>query len=98
VLSLLTFRPEFTTPWRSFPHQTQIALNRLTKRQVGEMMRRRTGRRDIPDIIVNQIVDRTDGVPLFIEEFTTLVQESGALDKGADLTDSIVIGSIPATL
>ena len=69
VLSLLTFRPEFETPWKSKPHQTQIALNRLTKRQIGEMMRKRTKRKDIPEAILKQVIDRTDGIPLFIEEF-----------------------------
>ena len=99
VLSLLTFRPEFETPWKSKPHQTQIALNRLTKRQIGEMMRKRTKRRDIPEAILQQVIDRTDGIPLFIEEFTVVIVESGILDRadaGAD--DSSLLNVIPATL
>jgi tetratricopeptide (TPR) repeat protein len=96
LLTILTFRPEFQTPWRSFPHQTQIALNRLTKRQIGDMMKRRSGRHDIPDTVVQQVAARTDGVPLFIEEFTALIIESGVLDGSAsgDLLRSL----IPATL
>ncbi len=99
VLSLLTFRPEFETPWKSKPHQTQIALSRLTKRQIGEMMRKRTQRRDIPEAILQQVIDRTDGVPLFIEEFTVVIVESGILDRtdaGADAAS--LLNVIPATL
>ena len=99
VLSLLTFRPEFETPWKSKPHQTQIALNRLTKRQIGEMMRKRTKRKDIPEAILQQVIDRTDGIPLFIEEFTVLIVESGILDRadaGADAAS--LLNVIPATL
>jgi class 3 adenylate cyclase/tetratricopeptide (TPR) repeat protein len=100
VLSVLTFRPEFETPWKSKPHQTQIALNRLTKRQIAEMMRKRSGRTDIPDVIVNQVVERTDGVPLFIEEFTSLIVESGLLDRDArgDGETPSLMQVIPATL
>jgi tetratricopeptide (TPR) repeat protein len=99
MLSLLTFRPEFETPWKSSPHQTQIALNRLTKRQIGEMMRKRTKRRDIPDPILQQVIDRTDGIPLFVEEFTVVIIESGILDRsdsGADSSSLLKI--IPSTL
>lgn len=100
VLSLLTFRPEFETPWKSKPHQTQIALNRLTKRQIAEMMRKRTGRREIPESVVQQVVERTDGVPLFIEEFTSLIVESGLLDREspADVDAVALLQVIPATL
>ncbi len=99
LLSLFTFRPEFETPWKSKPHQTQIALNRLTKRQVGEMMRKRTNRRDIPESILKQMIERTDGIPLFIEEFTVVIIESGILDcadNSAD--DSTLLNVIPSTL
>jgi tetratricopeptide (TPR) repeat protein len=99
MLSILTFRPEFETPWKSKPHQTQIALNRLTKRQIGEMMRKRTKRRDIPEAILQQVIERTDGIPLFVEEFTVVILESGILDRsdaGAD--DSSLLNVIPATL
>ncbi len=99
MLSLLTFRPEFETPWKSSPHQTQIALNRLTKRQIGEMMRKRTRRREIPELILQQVIERTDGIPLFVEEFTVVIIESGILDRsdsGADSSSLLKI--IPSTL
>ncbi len=99
MLSLLTFRPEFETPWKSSPHQTQIALNRLTRRQIGEMMRKRTGRRDIPELILQQVIDRTDGIPLFVEEFTVVIIESGVLDRSENGADSSsLLKIIPSTL
>ena len=99
MLSVLTFRPEFETPWKSKPHQTQIALNRLTKRQIGEMMRKRTKRREIPGPIIQQVIERTDGIPLFVEEFTVMIVESGILDRADAGTDSAtLLNVIPATL
>lgn len=97
ALSIFTFRPEFETPWRSKPHQTQIALNRLTKRQIRDMMRKRLGRDDLPDVVVEQIAQRTDGIPLFIEEFSTLLAESGSLDH-TSISESAVTQVIPASL
>ncbi len=99
MLSILTFRPEFETPWKSKPHQTQIALSRLTKRQIGEMMRKRTKRSDIPEPILQQVIERTDGIPLFVEEFTVVILESGILDR-PDINEenSSLLNVIPATL
>ena len=97
MLAIFTGRPEFQTPWRTLPHQTQIALVRLTRRQVTDMMQRRLKRRDIPEEIVRQIVERTDGVPLFIEEFTSLLAESRALD-GDLVAARGFLETIPATL
>ena len=99
MLSILTFRPEFETPWKSKPHQTQIALNRLTKRQIGEMMRKRTKRSVIPEPILQQVIERTDGIPLFVEEFTVVIIESGILDRPSiGDENSSLLNMIPATL
>jgi predicted ATPase len=68
VLMILTFRPEFTPPWIGRPHVTMLTLNRLPRRQGAEMITHVTGGKPIPKDITDQIVDRTDGVPLFIEE------------------------------
>ena len=97
ALSIFTFRPEFETPWRSKQHQTQIALNRLTKRQIRDMMQKRMGRNQLPDIMVEQIVKRTDGIPLFIEEFSTLLMETSSLEGGS-ITESVISQAIPASL
>ncbi len=83
VLSLLTFRPEFQTPWPAVAHQTSLALNRLTKRQVGDLMRNKD-RGTVPAALIEQICDRSSGVPLFVEEFTKMVQESGMLDEAGE--------------
>ena len=80
ILTLLTFRPEFKTPWPAVAHQTSLALNRLTRRQVGDLMRKKTGAA-LPESVVEQVYDRAGGVPLFVEEFTKMVQESVVLDQ-----------------
>jgi predicted ATPase len=100
VLTLLTFRPEFQTPWPALAHQTSLALNRLTRRQVADLMRKKAGDA-LPDAVVEQVYDRAGGVPLFVEEFTKMVQESGVLDQakeGGTLTKTLPAHEIPATL
>lgn len=97
VLTVVTFRPEFTAPWRGRSDFTQIALSKLTRKQIGEMVRRRAGKA-VPDLLVNRIVERTDGVPLFVEEFTTLIAESGLLEQSGPMADSAVLTLIPPTL
>ena len=101
LLTLFTFRPEFETPWGSRANQTQLALNRLTRAQIEEMMLKRTGLAHIPAAVVNQIIDRTEGVPLFIEEYSNLITESGALrevDGRMQLAEGFNLRAIPATL
>jgi serine/threonine protein kinase/tetratricopeptide (TPR) repeat protein len=101
LLTLLTFRPEFETPWGSRANQTQLALNRLTKSQIEEMMLKRTGLSHIPAEIVLQIIERTEGVPLFIEEYSNLITESGALREVSgrvQLAEGFGLQAIPATL
>lgn len=99
ILILLTFRPEFVTPWKSIAHQTQFALNRLTKRQIGEMIVAQAGR-EIPQNVIDQIAERTDGVPLFVEEFTRTIIESDPASQLADASSSgrFRTHEIPATL
>ena len=76
---IVTFRPEFTPPWVGRSHVTLLSLNRLPPRQRAEMIARVTGGKALPKEIADQIIDRTDGVPLFIEELTKTVVESGVL-------------------
>jgi len=66
MLTLLTFRPEFRTPWPALAHQTSLALNRLTKRQVADLMRQQTGV-DVQEVVIDEVFDRSGGVPLFVE-------------------------------
>jgi serine/threonine protein kinase/predicted ATPase len=100
VLTLLTFRPEFKTPWHAVAHQTSLALNRLTRRQVAQMMEKKTGASNIAAAVVQQVYERTGGVPLFVEEFTRIVQEAGALTSADDSKVGLDLArhAIPATL
>jgi predicted ATPase len=84
VLLIVTFRPEFAPPWTGRPHVTSLTLNRLPRRQRAEMIAGITGGKALPDEIAAQIIDRTDGVPLFVEELTKAVVESGMLTDAGD--------------
>jgi class 3 adenylate cyclase len=81
VLVIITFRPEFTPPWVGRPHVTMLNLNRLPTRQRAKMIAHVAGDKPLPKEITDQIVDRTDGVPLFIEELTKTVIESGIVTE-----------------
>src|SRR6516164_8388234 len=101
VLVIITFRPEFAPPWIGRPHVTLRALNRLAPRQRAEMIAGITGGKALPEEIAAQIIDRTDGVPLFVEELTQAVVESGMLtDAGDRYTAAIPAAplAIPASL
>src|SRR4029077_20883988 len=93
ILTVLTFRPEFTTPWPAVAHQTSLALNRLTRRQVGELMRKETGR-PLPDSLVAQIYQRTGGVPLLVEEFTRIIGESELARDIPSTLQELVLGRL----
>ncbi|MEH2571851.1 adenylate/guanylate cyclase domain-containing protein [Bradyrhizobium sp. AZCC 1708] len=84
VLVILTFRPEFTPPWVGRPHVTLLSLSRLPPRHRAEMIAHVTGGKTLPKKIADQIIDRTDGVPLFIEELTKSVVESGRMTDAGD--------------
>jgi class 3 adenylate cyclase/predicted ATPase len=77
VLLIVTFRPEFQMPWTGQPQVTMLALNRLDRRDRTTLVEQIAGGKALPDEVIDQIVDRTDGVPLFIEELTKSVLESG---------------------
>jgi class 3 adenylate cyclase/predicted ATPase len=101
VLVIITFRPEFTPPWVGRGHVTLLSLNRLPRRQRAEMIARVTGGKVLPKEIADQITDRTDGVPLFIEELTKAVIESGVLVASGDgyvATGPVTPLAIPTTL
>jgi predicted ATPase/class 3 adenylate cyclase len=76
LLLVLTFRPEFTPPWKSRSHISQLVLNRLGKKQVETMIEKVTAGKDLPVEAIAQILSKTDGVPLFVEEITKSVVES----------------------
>ena len=101
VLVIMTFRPEFTPPWAGRSHITLLTLNRLPLRRRAEMIAHVTRGKILPKEIANQIIDRTDGIPLFIEELTKAVVESGVLTEAGDgyrVEGPIPPLSIPTTL
>jgi class 3 adenylate cyclase/tetratricopeptide (TPR) repeat protein len=101
VLVIITYRPEFTPPWIGRPQLTLLSLSRLPPRQCAEMITHVTGGKGMPKDIADQIVDRTDGVPLFIEELTKSVLESGVLTETGDhytVMGPVAPLAIPTTL
>jgi hypothetical protein len=70
---IVTFRPEFQPPWTGQPQVTMLALNRLDRRDRTALVEQIASGKSLPDEVVAQIVDRTDGVPLFVEELTKSV-------------------------
>jgi class 3 adenylate cyclase/predicted ATPase len=77
VLLIVTFRSEFQPSWTGQPQVTMLTLNRLDRRDCSALVARIVGGNALPDEVVDEIADRTDGVPLFIEELTKSVLESG---------------------
>jgi class 3 adenylate cyclase/predicted ATPase len=101
VLLVVTFRPEFQAPWTGQPQVTTLALNRLDRRDRTVLVEQIAGGRALPDEVVAQIADRTDGVPLFVEELTKSVLESGLLREEGDryvLDGALPAFAIPTTL
>ena len=101
VLLLMTFRPEYAPPWTSYPHVTSLTLSRLGQRQGAQMVERLTGNKPLPAEVFEQILLKTDGVPLFVEELTKTVLDSGLLSDAGDhfeLSGPLPPLAIPATL
>lgn len=101
LLAVITFRPTYAPGWSGLPHLTFCALNRLSPTEAAEVARRVAKSKTLPEQIRDHIVAKTDGVPLFIEELTKTVLESGLLQEHEDryeLTGTIPPLAIPATL
>jgi predicted ATPase len=71
ILLIMTARPEFRPPWTPHGHLTSLTVNRMTRRQTELMIERVTGGKALPTAVLQQMVAKTDGVPLFVEELTT---------------------------
>jgi predicted ATPase len=78
VLLLVTFRPEFEAPWVGRPYVTALIVNRLAEHEAGAMIDRLVGNRLLSASIRQDIIERTDGIPLFVEEMTKAVLEAGS--------------------
>ncbi|MBV9739751.1 MAG: AAA family ATPase [Hyphomicrobiales bacterium] len=101
LLLVLTFRPEFPSPWIGQSHVTMIALSRLDAAEAEVLAERAVGGRALPVEVRKQIVARTDGVPLFVEELTKAIIDGGWLREEGDkyvLTGPLPAAAIPTTL
>jgi len=101
ILALLTFRPDFSPPWMGRSHLTQVTLHRLTRPETAEVVRRVAQGKVLPAEVVEQVVAKTDGVPLFVEELTKMVLESGLLQEQEEsyaLSAPLPPLAIPTTL
>jgi hypothetical protein len=76
ALLIVTFRPEFNAPWVGQPHVTTLTLNRLGEREAAAIVVRLVGNKDLPADVMAEIIERTDGIPLFVEEMTKAVLEA----------------------
>jgi tetratricopeptide (TPR) repeat protein len=97
---LLTYRPSFASPWPAYPHVHEIDLNRLTHVAATEIVHRISGKPLPPEVLI-QVLDQAEGVPLFIEELTKTLLESGQLRAGEEryeVLSPLRALAIPATL
>jgi predicted ATPase len=100
ILLVATFRPEFQPPWVGQPHVTVMSLNRLGRSDGATMVQRLVGNAALlPQDVIAEIVERTDGVPLFVEEMTKAVLEAGT-ERGRETAASVPAATlgVPATL
>jgi predicted ATPase len=100
VLLIVTFRPEFDPPWIGRAHATAMTINRLTKREIGAMIDGVVGNKLLPANIRQDIIQRTDGIPLFVEEMTKAVLEAeseGAAQRALAGVPSSAL-TVPASL
>jgi tetratricopeptide (TPR) repeat protein len=101
MLNVLTFRPEFESPWPTRSHMTPIILNRLERPQVEVLITHLAGDKALPDEVVEHVVSKTDGVPLYVEELTKMLMASDLLEEQVEsyvLTGPLSTVAIPDTL
>lgn len=100
LLSVLTCRPEFVSPWSSRSHMTPITLNRLERPHMEAMIAHLANGKPLPREVIEHVVTKTDGVPLYVEEITKMILESDALREEEDrfVLTGALSDTIPATL
>jgi predicted ATPase len=101
VLLFVTFRPEFASPWAGHAHVTTLTLTRLTRREGTALVEQLAGKNALPEGITAEIVESTDGIPLFVEELTKAVLEADVREDGETKTVSNEprpVLAVPATL
>jgi class 3 adenylate cyclase/tetratricopeptide (TPR) repeat protein/tRNA A37 threonylcarbamoyladenosine biosynthesis protein TsaE len=100
ALLIVTFRPEFNAPWAGRSHVMSLALNRLGEREAAAIIARLVGNKELPADVMAEIVERTDGIPLFVEEMTKAVLEAEGEDdarRAAGAVPSPAL-AVPASL
>ena len=100
VLLIVTYRPEFDPPWIGLPHITAVTVNRLGQREIAAMIDRVAGNKALTANIIDDIMERTDGIPLFVEEMTKAVLEIGSAEAAERTVASVPppAGAVPSTL
>jgi tetratricopeptide (TPR) repeat protein len=101
MLHVLSYRPEFSPPWPPRSHMTPLALTRLERPQVEALITQRVGGKTLPMEVLQYIVTKTDGVPLYVEELTKMLLTSALLREEAEqyvLTGPLHTTAIPETL
>ena len=100
VLLIVSYRPEFEPPWIGRPYVTALTLNRLGEREITAMIDRVTGNNALPESIRQDIIERTDGVPLFVEEMTKAVLEAESEGEAQRTTAAVLSPAlaVPASL
>ena len=100
VLLIVTFRPEFNAPWAGRSHVTILALNRLGEREAAAIIAGIVGNKDLPADVTAEIVERTDGIPLFVEEMTKAVLEAEGEGEARKTTAAVPSSAmaVPASL
>jgi len=100
ALLIATFRPEFNAPWVGQPHVTSLTLNRLGERDAATIIDRLVGNKQLPADVMAEIVERTDGIPLFVEEMTKAVLEAESEGEARRTTGAVPspTHAVPASL
>jgi class 3 adenylate cyclase/tetratricopeptide (TPR) repeat protein len=100
LLAIFTVRPEFEAPWRSRSHVTHLTLSRLSDADVQTMISQMSGTSALPPAIIAQVVRKTDGIPVFVEELTRMMLELGVVEGGApvDPMSLLHMMEVPETL
>ncbi len=101
ILLVVTYRPEFRSPWPARPGLTQLTIGNLTSRQTADVVTRIAGSRSLPAEVIDHIVIKTGGVPLFAEELTKVFLESDLLEESGNqyvLARPLTSVTIPSTL
>ncbi len=101
VLLMVTYRPDFSAPWLGLSHVTTLTLNRLERVQNAAMIKDLAGNKTLPAAVLEEIITRADGIPLFVEELTKSILESGLVREERDrfvLAGPLLATAVPATL